>query len=63
VRHLDPSLLPAFARGLGAAYRWRLLAPPAASLDSPAIRRLLALLPPKLEPDFRAGLGGSDAAS
>ena len=62
VKHVDPALLPAFARGLGAAYRWRFLAPPAADLDSPAVRRLLTLLPPQLEPDFRAGLGGSDAA-
>lgn len=62
VRHVDPALHEAFARGLGAAYRWRLLGSPPADLHSPAVERLVALLPPELEPEFRAGLGGSDSA-
>jgi hypothetical protein len=60
--HVDPGLHAAFARGLGAAYRWRFLEPPARDLDSPAVARLLALLPPDLEAPFRDGLGGSDRA-
>ena len=62
LRHVDPALHKPFARGLGAAYRWRLLGSPPADLDSPAIERLIQILPPPLEGDFRAGLGGSDAA-
>lgn len=62
LRHVDPALHEPFARGLGAAYRWRLLGSPPADLDSPAIERLIQLLAPNLEADFRAGLGGSDAA-
>ena len=62
LRHVDPALHKAFARGLGAAYRWRLLGSPPADLSSPAIQRLIEILPPPLEADFRAGLGGSDSA-
>jgi hypothetical protein len=49
----------AFVRGLGAGYRLRFLDPPQAGLESPAVRRILTLLPDELEPDFRAGLGGA----
>jgi hypothetical protein len=60
--HIGPDLHAAFARGLGAGYRWRFLVPPDAAQDSPAITRMLGLLPPELEASCRAGLGGSDAA-
>ena len=34
LRHVDPALHKPFARGLGAAYRWRLLGSPPADLES-----------------------------
>lgn len=60
--HFPVALHPAFVRGLGAGYRWRFLDPPPSDLASPAVLRLVARLPPGLERDFRAGLGGSSAA-
>jgi hypothetical protein len=50
--------LPGFARGLGAGYRMRFLAPPTAETVSPAADRLLSLLPADLADSFRAGLRG-----
>ena len=54
--HADPALLAPFARGVGTGYRWRLLHPGADTSQSPAVARLVALLPPGLEPELRAGL-------
>ncbi len=62
LQYLDPALHESFARGLGAGYRWRFLDPPAADLDSPAIERLLGLLPADLHAAWRAGFGGSPDA-
>jgi len=56
VAQVDPALLAPFARGLGAGYRWRLLDPDADTRASPAVARLVALLPAALEPELRAGL-------
>jgi len=56
------SLHAPFARGLGAGYRLRFLDPPSADLESPVLSIQLSHLPPQLEAEFRAGLGGSDAA-
>ncbi|MHC5210616.1 MAG: glycosyltransferase family 39 protein [Planctomycetota bacterium] len=60
--HMHADLHPPFVRGVGAAYRWRFLDPPERGLQSPAVARLLALLPTELESPFRDGLGGSDDA-
>lgn len=49
----------AFARGLGAGYRLRFLHPPRADAKTPAVERLLRLIPAANEADFRAGLGGA----
>lgn len=55
----EPSLWPAFARGLGAGYSARFLEPVARDLDAPSIRRILERVArgdPRLESEFRDGL-------
>ena len=56
LEHVEPALHAPFAHGLGSGYRWRLLDPPDERLQSPGVARILALLPPDLAPEFRAGL-------
>lgn len=57
--NLPAELHPALTRGYGAGYRLRFIDPPAADLDSPAVRYLLDDLPEALHAEFRAGLGGA----
>lgn len=59
VAHFPREALAGFARGLGAGYRMRFLAPPPRDTSSPGAARVAALLPPEAEPAFRDGLGGA----
>jgi hypothetical protein len=58
--HAPPALAAPFAAGAGAGYRLRFRDPPAATLETPVLARLLALFPAPVHAAFRAGLGGAD---